>query len=230
VTRYGALPRLLPRFLRRWVLDFEARIDGAVLAFAAALPDDARVLDAGAGEARHASYFQRQRYTAVDLAVGDAQWDYSRLDAVADLAALPFPTGCFDACVNIVTLEHVPDPARAVSEMARVLGQGGRLLLVVPHEWEVHQAPYDYFRFTTYGVEHLLKCAGFTEISIQPAGGLFRLLARRLLNSLQFFPPLLFPIALLLAAPPALLLPLLDFLDRRRIFTLGYVCTARRRC
>jgi hypothetical protein len=30
-------------------------------------------------------------------------------------------------------------------------------------------------------------------------------------------------------APPALLLPFLDFLDRDRNFTLGYVCIARKR-
>ena len=74
-----------------------------------------------------------------------------------------------------------------------------------------------------------LENAGFTEIEIHPVGGYFRLLARRLLNGLQFFPPLLLLPAALLLVPPALLLPLLDFLDRDRNFTLGYVCTASRR-
>ena len=49
--------------------------------FAASLPAGARVLDAGAGEVRHAPYFTRQRYCGVDLAVGDRTWNYSRLDA-----------------------------------------------------------------------------------------------------------------------------------------------------
>jgi hypothetical protein len=53
-------------------------------------------LDAGAGEARHARYFTRQRYCGVDLAVGDRTWNYSRLDAVADLTRLPFASGCFE--------------------------------------------------------------------------------------------------------------------------------------
>ena len=69
-------------------------------------------------------------------------------------------------------------------------------------------------------------------MEIRPAGGYFRLLARRLLNGLQFFTGgmrwvFFFPAALFLA-PPALLLPLFDFLDRDRNFTLGYICTARR--
>ena len=61
-----------------------------------------------------------------------------------------------------------------------------------------------------------------------PAGGFFRLLARRLLNGLQFFPPVLLLPAALFLVPPALVLPLFDFLDRDRNFTLGYICTATR--
>ena len=87
---YSAMADRLPRALRRHVLHFEAAIDDAVAAFAATLPAGARVLDAGAGEARHARYFTRQRYCGVDLAVGDRAWNYSRLDAVADLTRLPF--------------------------------------------------------------------------------------------------------------------------------------------
>ena len=40
-----------------------------------------------------AHHFARQRYCGVDLAVGDAAWDYSRIDALADLTALPFRDG-----------------------------------------------------------------------------------------------------------------------------------------
>jgi SAM-dependent methyltransferase len=225
---YGALSRRLPGFLRDRVLHFECEIDRAVAGFAASLPPGARVLDAGAGECRHAPAFTEQRYIAVDLGVGEPAWNYKKLDCIADLAALPLASGSCDACVNIVTLEHVPEPAKVVSELARALRPGGRLLLVVPLEWEVHQAPHDYFRYTRHGVEYLLSRSGFTGIRIEPVGGFFRLLARRLFNGLQFFPgPLLFLAALFLA-PPALVAPLLDPLDRRRDFTLGYICAAQK--
>lgn len=223
------IERLLPRFLHRRILYFEARIEDAVAEFAAALPAGARVLDAGAGEGRHAACFPKQRYTGVDLAVGDAAWDYRGLDAIADLAALPFASDVFDAALNIVTLEHVPDPAAALAEIARTLKPHGRLLLVVPQDWEVHQAPHDYFRYTRYGVRRLLEGAGFGDIHALAAGGYFHLLARRLLNGLQFFRGVWAIPAVLLLAPPALILPSLDPIDRNRNFTLGYVCTAVKR-
>jgi len=57
------------------------------------------------------------------------------------------------------------------------------LLLAIPQDWEVHQAPHDYFRYTRYGIEHLLRQAGMEPLRIQPAGGYFRLVSRRLLNA-----------------------------------------------
>ena len=223
---HPAIQRRLPRFLRRYVLHFEAAIDDAVARFASELRPGARVLDAGAGECQFAASFARQRYVAVDLAVGDTAWNYGKLGAIADLVSLPFPDSSFDAALNIVTLEHVSEPGRALAEISRTLAPGGRLLLIVPHEWEVHQAPHDYFRYTRHGVEYLLGQAGFGKWTIEPVGGYFRLLARRLLNGLQFFPGVLVIPAALFLVPPALILPLLDSLDRDRNFTLGYICVA----
>jgi hypothetical protein len=117
--------------------------------------------------------------------------------------------------------------------MARAMSTGATLLIAAPHEWEVHQAPHDYFRYTRYGLAYLLERAGFEVCEMHPAGGYFRLLARRLLNGLQFFAGgvrwVMFLPAAILLVPPALVLPWLDFLDRDKNFTVGYVCTARKR-
>jgi SAM-dependent methyltransferase len=228
--RYSAAAHALPFFLRRHILHFECEIEKAVQRFAAGLPEGALVLDAGAGESQYARAFARQRYVAADLAVGDPNWDYRKLDCIADLSALPFRSCSFDAALNIVTLEHVREPVNVMEELARSLKPGGRLLLIVPHEWEVHQPPYDYYRYTRYGIAYLLERSGLRADSVRPVGGYFRLLARRLLNGLQFFIGgsrwIVFLPAAALLVPPALLLPLLDFLDKERNFTLGYICTA----
>jgi SAM-dependent methyltransferase len=230
--KYSAAAYRLPKPLRRHILHFECEIEDAVARFAASLDSGARVLDAGAGEGQYKRWFAQQRYCGVDLGVGDDQWDYTGLDVIADLTALPLRTGAFDGALHIVTIEHLREPAAALAEIGRTLRAGGTLLIAAPHEWEVHQAPHDYFRYTRYGLGYLLKKAGFEPVELRPAGGYFRLLARRLLNGLQFFAGgarwLLFLPAAILLVPPALVLPFLDFLDRDRNFTLGYIAIARK--
>jgi SAM-dependent methyltransferase len=130
-------------------------------------------------------------------------------------------------------MEHLRDPAGALREIARTLQPGATLLIAAPQDWEVHQAPHDYFRYTRHGLAYLLEAAGFEIVDLKPAGGYFRLLARRLLNGLQFFTGgirwLAFVPAAVVLVPPALVLPFLDFLDRDCNFTLGYICTARKK-
>jgi SAM-dependent methyltransferase len=208
---------------------FEAALRQFVTGISAATPACARVLDAGAGECRFKPAFAHARYIGVDLAQGDPAWNYSSLDAVARLEELPFRDASFDRVIAIVVLEHTPEPGRAIQEFRRVLSDGGTVHLVVPHLWEEHQCPHDHFRFTSNGIRYLLEKGGFRVLRIEPVGGFFWMLGRRLMAVLAFaqqgwrwiFFPVLAPIF-------GLLLPLccyyLDSLDDDRAFTLGFIC------
>lgn len=206
------------------VMDFEKRIDDAIVLFSESLPDGCLVLDAGAGESRHRHCFSRHYYFGVDLAVGDEGWDYRGLDVVGDIAAMPFAAASFDAAISIVTMEHVCDPSRVLSEMAGAMKPGAKLLLVAPMEWEEHQQPHDYFRYTQFGLVYLLNGSGFDVVSIVPAGGIFRVLSRRCFMALKaawWLAPLLVPLGFLF--------PLFDRFDRVKNSTLGYICIANRK-
>lgn len=225
--------QLLPPFLLARLDPVEGTIAAEVERFARSLPPTAVVLDAGAGEARFRRYFERQRYLALDNGVGDSAWDYSRLDMVGDLLDLPLGEASCDALLNVVVLEHTPDPYRVVRELGRVLRSGGRMLMVVPLIWEVHQAPHDYFRFTRYGLERMLGAAGLEVLRLAPLGGFFWLAGRYSFYFLKFWRDGLRVIFLPLLAPFfGLLIPLicyyLDPLDRSGQYTLGYVCEARK--
>ncbi|MEZ5381180.1 MAG: class I SAM-dependent methyltransferase [Microthrixaceae bacterium] len=54
--------------------------------------------------------------------------------AAADVTALPFRSGMFHSVVSNCALEHVPDDATALREIARVLRPGGQLLATLPSE------------------------------------------------------------------------------------------------
>jgi SAM-dependent methyltransferase len=221
--------RVLPKFFLRALDPFEALVSERLAAFAKEIMDRSLVLDAGAGECRYAPLFKAHRYIAIDSSVGDAAWDYSKLDVIGDLEQIPVSTDAFDAVISVVVLEHTRRPQQVVEEMARVMRPHGKLFLVVPNQWEVHQSPNDFFRFTQYGVSHLLTVSGLRILKMEPVGGFFWLMSRRCVNALTFFQGgLKWPIFLVLAPFLGFLLPVLfyfvDTLDKRRDFTLGYIC------
>lgn len=52
---------------------------------------------------------------------------------VEDIQAISHPEASFDTVISCETIEHVPDPPRALAELARVLKPGGRLFLTTPN-------------------------------------------------------------------------------------------------
>ena len=231
--RLVAIKRRLPEWLR-WRLDpYNTAADRFVAEAAAATPRDARVLDAGAGDCRHAPLFAHARYVGTDNALGDAvAYDYGRLAFLSDLTALPLRDATLDAVVSVNVLEHVAEPARVLAECRRALRPGGTLYLVAPQSWPLHQAPQDFYRFTRHGLERLLGGAGLAIARCTPLGGFFWNCGTRSLQVLTHFRGRAFPLALLLAPLFGLLIPLacfyLDRLDRGREDTLGYAVVARR--
>jgi SAM-dependent methyltransferase len=229
----AAIRRVIPSPLFERLDPFEAAINAFVGGIASTTPPRATVLDAGAGECRFKPAFSHARYVGVDFGEGDPSWNYSRLDALARLEELPFPDQSFDKVISIVVLEHTAEPRRVMTEFRRVLADGGTVHLVVPHMWEEHQRPHDYFRFTSNGIRHLMRGAGFRVKRIEPVGGFFWMLSRRLIAVMAFAQKgwrwIFFPI---LAPMFGFLLPLccyyLDSLDDDKSFTLGFICEGSR--
>ncbi len=137
------------------------------------LADGTMLLDAGAGECAYRTLFDHCNYKSVDLAVGDEKWNYVHLDYIAPLDELPIADETFDAIICTQVLEHVKKPLECVIELFRVLKPGGRLFLTVPMSQEEHQVPYDFFRYTSYGLRYLCGEAGFSGIEVKPFGGMF---------------------------------------------------------
>ena len=94
----------------------------------------ARVLEVGCGEGEHAERLTAvvREVVATDQSPRMVELTRARgVDArVADVQELPFPDDSFDAVLAAWMLYHVPDVDRGLSEIARVLRPGGRLVAV----------------------------------------------------------------------------------------------------
>lgn len=156
---------------------------------AKSLPAGSSILDAGAGESVYKKLFCHCNYKAIDLAVGESRWNYANLDYVGPLHEMPIEDGMFDAVLCTQVLEHLEWPRESVKEMHRVLKPGGKLYMTVPMAHPEHQTPYDFFRYTSYGLESICKHAGFQEVKITPLGGLWVRWAYELPRGLPIFPP-----------------------------------------
>jgi SAM-dependent methyltransferase len=106
-------------------------------------------LDLGAQNGPYAAHFPRR--VALDLNPA------AHLHLRGDAHALPFADRVFDTVLCTEVLEHLTEPQRAIDEMYRVLKPGGALLLTTRFLFPIHDAPHDYFRFTKYGLRHLLR-------------------------------------------------------------------------
>ncbi len=131
------------------------------------------LLDVGCGEKQ--PRFTPRRYIGVDV----PQAANKKIEVYASALRLPFKDGRFDSVACLSVLEHVPEPQQAVDEIFRVLKKGGYCGLIVPLINRIHLAPYDYFRFTRYGVEHVLTKAGFQVVKIQDGGGMWKMFGAR---------------------------------------------------
>ncbi|MGA8831043.1 MAG: class I SAM-dependent methyltransferase, partial [Desulfomonilaceae bacterium] len=81
-----------------------------------------------------------------------------------DGSIFPFGDEEFDSVVASQVLEHVFNPKEFLSEINRVLRPGGVFLITVPFVWDEHEQPYDYARYSSFGLSHLLQNQGFEVI------------------------------------------------------------------
>ena len=125
-----------------------------------------RMLDVGCGSQPYRSLFPTSSYVGLDidsprtrkLAVADRFYDGHRF---------PFDDGEFSAVLCNQVFEHVFNPGEFLSEVRRVMAPGGRLLLTVPFVWDEHEQPWDYARYSSFGLRALLEQHGFRVLRQQ---------------------------------------------------------------
>ncbi len=211
---------------RESILEFALRA-------AAEIAPGSLLLDVGAGESPYRERFAHLRYESSD-------WEHSphpgarRVDHIGPAHAIPVPEQSYDAVLCTQVLEHVPNPQEVVRELHRVLRPGGRLYMTVPLAWELHELPFDYYRYTPAGLHRIVTEAGFERLDIRPRNDCFRTLAQLLTNvgsMMGSYPDGRDPVRdQVKAALRAMAEQVAGYqgLDARLIFPLGYSLVATR--
>jgi SAM-dependent methyltransferase len=136
-------------------------------AAADSLAPGSRVLDVGSGDAPYRELFSRHTYVTSDWE-GTQYAPEHAPDLIGPAHDLPVDASSFDGVICTQVLEHVADPASALAEFHRVLRPGGMLCVSTPLTWYLHETPNDFYRYTSYGLAHLVGSAGFVDLDIRP--------------------------------------------------------------
>jgi SAM-dependent methyltransferase len=198
------------------------------------------LIDVGCGLRQYEDIFTGyvKHYVGIDW---PAAKDSAAPDVIADALRLPLADSCADTILATELMEHLSCPDVFLSEAARVLRPGGRLICSVPFMEPVHEEPRDYFRFTSFGVEALLEMCGLSLAQKWNKGGwwsvtlgsftsqaLYGLLNPSSNLGTRKYNPVRMVLSLPLCAAAQLLAYWLDKVFKSGRYTLGYVIAATR--
>ncbi len=123
-----------------------------------------KLLDFGCGSKPYKALFSVSTYIGTDIEVSGHDHRSEEIDVYYDGKILPFADKSFDSIFSSEVFEHVFNLPQILDELYRVLKPGGKMLLSVPFVWDEHEIPYDFARYTSFGLTHILQEKGFTMV------------------------------------------------------------------
>ncbi|MDO5553872.1 MAG: class I SAM-dependent methyltransferase [Planctomycetia bacterium] len=139
-----------------------------------------QLADIGCGYAPMYSFYKKyvESVTLIDWTgtLHKNKW----LDIEADLDSGCIPdvnNESFNVAICSDLLEHLYHPSVVLKEIHRVLKEDGYLLLNVPFNYWVHEAPYDYARYTNFALCRMLEENGYKIVELHRLGDAMDVLA-----------------------------------------------------
>ncbi len=130
-----------------------------------------RLLDVGCGEKPYSLLYDELVDSSIGVDVETCVHNKNFIDVFASAADLPFDDASFDTVLCSNVLEHVSEAGKGFKEIGRVLKNEGYFIGIVPFLYPVHEAPYDFYRYTPYGVRFCVEKQGMEVIHLIPLGG-----------------------------------------------------------
>jgi SAM-dependent methyltransferase len=121
-------------------------------------------LDIGCGSKPYKNLFTAKKYIGIDIEVSGHNHRTSHIDVFYDGVSIPFENDYFDSIVCFEVLELVFNPEIMLKEANRVLKKDGVAIFTVPFIWDEHEQPFDYARYSSFGLKYLFENCGFTVL------------------------------------------------------------------
>lgn len=131
------------------------------------------LVDVGCGTRSYAAIYEPHCQQSYGFDVSHSLHDLSRASFLATTTQIPVASNTVDVVLCTEVLEHVAEPSIALAEMSRITRPGGWLVLTTPFLLSVHEAPYDFYRYTEYGLRYLLNQIGYDIEKLSYKGELF---------------------------------------------------------
>jgi SAM-dependent methyltransferase len=122
------------------------------------------ILDIGCGSKPYEKLFVTDKYIGIDVKVSGHDHSGSQVDIYYDGLTIPFENESFDSIVCFEVIEHVFNPDILLSEAFRVLKPGGKAMFTAPFVWDEHEQPYDFARYSSFGLKYIFEKNGFTVV------------------------------------------------------------------
>ncbi|OSZ82626.1 hypothetical protein CAP35_04995 [Chitinophagaceae bacterium IBVUCB1] len=120
------------------------------------------VLDFGCGSKPYKKLFTNaSSYIGLDIETSGHSHRNEQIDVYYDGKTIPFADNHFDHVFATEVFEHVFNIDEILPEIRRVVKPGGYLLITCPFVWPEHEKPYDFARYTSFGIQHILQKHGF---------------------------------------------------------------------
>ena len=124
-----------------------------------------RLLDVGCGGKPYKRLFSVEEYIGLDIEESGHDHSSSDIDIFYDGTTIPFGDEDFDHVFSSEVFEHVFNLNKLLSEINRVTKQNGTLLITLPCCWDEHEIPYDFARYSSFGIHNILEKNGYTIIN-----------------------------------------------------------------
>lgn len=119
------------------------------------------LLDVGCGQKPYRALMNVTKYVGMEMGVTASPGSSPAVDVYYDGKTIPFPDGHFDSVFSAEVFEHIFNLEDVLEEIRRILKVGGMMLVTLPFARREHDIPFDFARYTSFGIRHLLEKHGF---------------------------------------------------------------------